>query len=142
MHGNTTGDLVGTQLPTVPTDAALITFTVGGNDVGFANVIRLCLSTPYCDVTYSGKEQEIEELKPRLVSAYRSVLDHAQEGRVIVLIYPQIFSGEADEACFAEGTIEGDERNWIRERTAQMEQVMQAAVDEINNPPPHFAASS
>jgi hypothetical protein len=83
----------------------LVTMTVGGNDIGFAQVVADCLGqddlrdrvTPGkhagCDVTEDELIARADALSARLVALYKAVLGElAPRGALVVVGYPNLFS--------------------------------------------------
>lgn len=133
--GKTTDHLVDVQLPLVPTDAGLITLTTGGNDVGFGGVLTYCAfpGGMYCNEHFETLEEDIDNMQTELVEAYEAILHHAQDARVVVLSYPQVL-GVGHQLCYTDMTIDEGEKAWVRERTAQMQEVITAAVQQVGDP--------
>ncbi|MGH9279164.1 MAG: DNRLRE domain-containing protein [Acidimicrobiales bacterium] len=143
--GATTSDLLSQQVGLIsPYEADLVTVTIGGNDAGFAEVLRHCaLVVPlptHCDQEYPNKQQEIEDLFDRLVEVYQTILDVTSvpqvlvPAQVVVLTYPQIFAaGGAPTDCPIYRDVDENERMWIRARTADMDRVISAAVAHVGS---------
>ncbi|MGH9223843.1 MAG: GDSL-type esterase/lipase family protein [Acidimicrobiales bacterium] len=125
--------LVEDQIPFTPYDADLVTLTIGGNDVGFRDVIIYCLAAPNCEEHYPDKQQEIRDLLPRLIDTYNRVLDQAAAARVVVLTYPTIFSDTDDFECGVYISLDGGERRWLRARNADLRDVIVDAVNSVRN---------
>ncbi|MFI7114543.1 GDSL-type esterase/lipase family protein [Nonomuraea sp. NPDC050227] len=124
----------------------LITVTVGGNDVGFAQVVMDCVETYFAELFLSTKKgcrshfsngdhpdvisNRINGIKPRLVTAYKAIAQAVGDPlRVVVVNYPNIFRdpSEAHEAC---AFIESADRGWLREKTAELNRVIREAAAE------------
>jgi lysophospholipase L1-like esterase len=74
----------------------LATLIVGGNDVGFADVLRDCVGSSDlrrgCNISTDDLRTRVNELAPRLDRLFRTVRDRlAPGGFLVVLGYPQIF---------------------------------------------------
>jgi lysophospholipase L1-like esterase len=80
----------------------LITFSIGGNDGGFGDLMRQCLalscalSEPLAEVE-AEYTSRIDAVQPKLVDIYRRIIDEllAPGGHIVVLGYPRLF--EASE---------------------------------------------
>jgi lysophospholipase L1-like esterase len=76
---------------------SLVTLTIGGNDVGFAKVLRRCvIAVRHCDDIYRAGgvdqlEQSISDLERRLPAVYRQVRAAASGARLVVVGYPILF---------------------------------------------------
>ncbi len=83
------------QLPLVPADSTLVTLTVGGNDLGFADAVIGCLQ-PFttdakCDAALDESERRLrDELPASLEQTYRAVSSAAPAARVVVTGYPHL----------------------------------------------------
>ncbi len=129
----------GGQLSRLPADADLVTLTIGGNDVGFSNVLTTCFRPDEiegCDVKHSSEssntEADINRLGTILEDLYRAILAKAPAARVVVLTYPQIMT-ESDN-CFEQAVLSDSEKRWIRARTAQLAKVTLDAIARIGDP--------
>ena len=95
-------------------DVRLITLTMGGNDVHFANVLNFCFSQDRCqEKSYQGAptlqewiSAELNTLKGQLLTLYRKLHDDARNARIVVVGYPALFPERApsifsphNEAC-------------------------------------------
>jgi lysophospholipase L1-like esterase len=77
-------------------DVDLVTLTIGGNDVKFANVLTYCSAWPRCDIHFANNGNDlldplIKQLGSDLSELYRQVRRAAPEARVLVLGYPRLF---------------------------------------------------
>ena len=76
--GAKTSDLLATQIQAVTTATTLVTMTIGGNDIGFANLIFQCT---------------LSDCSAALDQVYATVKSRAAFGAtIIVLGYPRVFS--------------------------------------------------
>ena len=92
-NGATTADLLSGQLPSVDAATTIVTVTIGGNDIGFANLIAQC-TVADCSAALDATRSTIEPLLgPRLDAVYAGIKGRAAPGaRIVVLGYPRIFS--------------------------------------------------
>ncbi len=95
--GAKTSDLLANQLGAV-TGATLVSMTIGGNDIGFANLIYQC-TLSNCSTALDTTRANLETtVGPALDRVYSSVRSHAAFGaKIVVLGYPRVFSGSS---CF------------------------------------------
>lgn len=82
-----------------PQDTALsstterVTISIGGNDIGFADVIKTCADpTKDCDGAFTVAENELSVLDNKLQSTYLDILQKAPQAQVYVLGYPPILA--------------------------------------------------
>ena len=91
--GAKTSDLLATQVQAVTSATTLVTMTIGGNDIGFANLIYQCTLTD-CSAALDRTRANLETtLGPSLDRVYSTVKSRAAFGaKIIVLGYPRVFS--------------------------------------------------
>lgn len=84
------------QLDALSKDTDLVTVTLGGNDVGFAEVMITCALTDNCQNTYKsgGTDQlkdRINKLAPRIKSMVTDIKRHSPTAKIMVVGYPKLF---------------------------------------------------
>lgn len=110
---------------------SLVIVAVGGNDVGFAEIMRRCLlehaectsNTDLLDRT----SRSLESLGSRLQSVYESVAERT-DAPVLVLPYPQLFD-EHDGGC---GRLSESEVLYGRRLVTQLNAAAEQGVDRAN----------
>ena len=94
--GATTADLVSTQVPQLTADTTLVTLQVGGNDVGFVDVLTNCILTIDDQACLDGvelsKQAAVGLLSPALAQTYAAVRAAAPNAQVIVVGYPRLYT--------------------------------------------------
>jgi lysophospholipase L1-like esterase len=96
--GAKTSDLLATQMQAVTSATTVVTMTIGGNDIGFANLIYQCTLSD-CSAALDTTRANLETtLGAALDQVYTTVKSRASVGaKIIVLGYPRVFSGTG---CF------------------------------------------
>ena len=90
--GAKTSDLIAKQLPSLNSTTNLVTMTIGGNDIGFANLIEKCTLSD-CTAALTNTTATLSStLGPALDTAFNDVKQAAPNATVIVLGYPRVFS--------------------------------------------------
>src|SRR5262245_64729624 len=86
------------QLSAVTKSTTLVTMTIGGNDIGFANLIYQC-TLGNCSTALDSTRANLEStLGNALNNVFTGVKSRAADGAtIIVLGYPRVFSGSS---CF------------------------------------------
>lgn len=86
------------QLEQLDEDTSLVTLTIGGNDVGFARVIRSCILRGVAKWTESCERhdgararRDIRDQKDSLIRLYNDIQSRAPKARIVVVGYPRIF---------------------------------------------------
>ncbi|MDI5964640.1 SGNH/GDSL hydrolase family protein [Streptomyces sp. SL13] len=94
--GATTADVINTQIPQIPSNATLVTVQVGGNDVGFVDVLENCILTISDSDCLSGvaqSEAAAQNVLPAaLAQTYAAIRAQAPNARVIVVGYPRLYT--------------------------------------------------
>ncbi|MGW6914909.1 SGNH/GDSL hydrolase family protein [Kitasatospora sp. NPDC054939] len=94
-RGAATADVLRDQLPRVASDTDVVTLTVGGNDLGFAEAAGQCLHPftleTWCDGALDESERRLREVLPnRLNELYGALRAAAPAARVVVTGYPRL----------------------------------------------------
>ena len=101
-----------TQLDSATLKSAdLVTLTLGGNDVGYVEVLAACaLGTCNTPEFEQQRAAQIDATEPKLEAVYRAVAAKAPHARILVLGYPQLFPADpARQACQALGAFSGEQ---------------------------------
>ena len=96
--GATTDDVLLDQVSRVDEQTRLVTITIGGNDVGFADVLSTCAGGggAACSAAIDRGLGAIRDALPaKLDAVYAQIARRAPAAKVIVLGYPRLFSGSA-----------------------------------------------
>ena len=96
--GATTADVHANQLGALTDATAYVTMTIGGNDVGFADVITECALPGWMSNCYGEIDRSRTilrtEMPGRLSTLYGSVSAGAPNATVVIAGYPYLFNGE------------------------------------------------
>jgi lysophospholipase L1-like esterase len=128
--GATTADLLATQLGRLQPDTDLVTVTIGGNDIGWADAVKACI-TPLSDCTDDIEEAEARiatELPGLLDGAYHAIAGRAPNANVYVLGYPRLFN-EKDE-CDAFGQTSIAEQQRMNQGADRLAEVLRSKAEE------------
>ncbi len=114
----------------------LVTVTAGGNDVGFANILLLCLVEARCDTWMAsagsgGRDLlsvQIANAYPDLVALYTAIKARAPYATVQVLGYPQVVAPASNRRAGCLPAMDDDEIGFIRDHTLEMNQVIHQAA--------------
>jgi hypothetical protein len=92
--GAKTTDLIAKQIPVLQANpnTNLVTMTIGGNDIGFANLIQQCTLSDCTSTLVNTTSTLPTTLGPALDTAFYDVRQAAPTATVIVLGYPRVFS--------------------------------------------------
>jgi lysophospholipase L1-like esterase len=129
--GAKTSDLLATQIQAVTSSSTLVTMTIGGNDIGFANLIYQC-TVGNCSAALDSTLANLDTtLGPRLDQVYATVKSRAAFGATIIALgYPREFSGVS---CFGTLGISSTERAKANALADALDQVIatHAAADGV-----------
>jgi len=110
-------------------DVDLALLGVGGNDVGFADILAACV---FERTACSAAERPlvantINAVFPRLVDTYKAVRAAAPSAEVYVMGYPQFLNPSV--SCLATVGLSSTERSWMRDRVTQLNDVIELATE-------------
>ncbi|NYI79144.1 SGNH/GDSL hydrolase family protein [Nocardioides panzhihuensis] len=111
-----TDDVVSSQVNSLSADTDYVSITIGGNDVGFANLIFNCAGSFSfnCENAANDTKAKItNELPAKLDRAYAAIRAKAPSATVAVLGYPRLFGN--DLSCAAADGITAQEAVWANE---------------------------
>lgn len=92
--GAVTSDVINNQLGPLNSGTGLVSITIGGNDVGFADVMTTCVagSDTDCANAVNAAESNARNVLPgKLDSTYNAIRNRAPSARVVVLGYPRMY---------------------------------------------------
>jgi len=92
--GATTASVINSQLSALSSGTTLVSITVGGNDVGFSNIMTTCVleGTDQCVSAVQSAENYARGTLPGLLNnVYNQISSHAPNARVVVLDYPVFY---------------------------------------------------
>lgn len=105
--GAVTSDVVNSQLGPLNSSTGLVSITIGGNDVGFSNVMTTCVtgSDQDCVNAVNNAEYQAQNVLPaKLDSTYNAIRSHAPYAKVVVLGYPHMYYMPDDWYCVGMST--------------------------------------
>ncbi|KIR60836.1 SGNH/GDSL hydrolase family protein [Micromonospora haikouensis] len=92
--GATTTDVINNQLSALSSTTTLVSVTIGGNDVGFANIMTTCVlyGESQCVAAVQAAEDKARaELSGKLAKVYSGIRSKAPSARVVVVGYPVFY---------------------------------------------------
>lgn len=92
--GATTSTVNNSQLSVLSSSTTLVSITIGGNDVGFANIMETCAleGTTQCVAAVQSAEDYAQSTLPGLLNTtYNNIRAHAPNAKVVVLDYPVFY---------------------------------------------------
>lgn len=92
--GATTDTVISSQLSALSSSTTLVSITIGGNDVGFSNIMETCVlgSTSSCVSAVNSAESYAQNTLPgKLNTLFNDIHADAPNARVVVLDYPVFY---------------------------------------------------
>lgn len=123
-------------------DTSLVTLSMGGNDVGFADVMRACLRqglNPHGNCRENldtATRAEIGALRSELTDTYAEIRRRAPNARVLVVGYPRLFPAEPvrdvalPDWLPAAAGIDAPDQRWLNETARLLNDTTRAAARE------------
>ena len=110
--GATTADLLAKQVQSVTPQTTIVTLTIGGNDIGFADLIYQC-TVGDCTSALESTTANLETtLGAGLDTVYTTIKERAAAGaKIVVLGYPHEFSGATCGGTLGISTAEETDAN-------------------------------
>ncbi|MDI2029386.1 SGNH/GDSL hydrolase family protein [Saccharopolyspora sp. TS4A08] len=91
--GAVTDDVNADQLGSLSADTTLVTISIGGNDIGFVDVVTRCVAgtDEACDSAVSDATAKAhDELPAKLDTTYANIREAAPNAKVVVVGYPRL----------------------------------------------------
>jgi GDSL-like Lipase/Acylhydrolase family len=122
--GARTTDVMANQIQAVTPATSIVSVTIGGNDIGFADLIVQCTLSECSAALDSTRASLPTFLPPRLDTVYGAVRGQAAVGaRVVVLGYPRMFTSAG---CFGTFGISATERTKANQLADALDSVIAA----------------
>ncbi|HVY77980.1 MAG TPA: SGNH/GDSL hydrolase family protein [Solirubrobacterales bacterium] len=122
------------QFDSLSAGTEVVSLTIGGNDIGFAEIARSCItlnpfSSPCRDrYTAGGKDQIAERIAataPKVAAVLRGIHIRSPQARVYVLDYPAIFP-EAGNGCWPQMPISFRDAPYLRAKQQELNAMIAA----------------
>ena len=126
--GATTSTVIAGQLSALSSSTTLVSITVGGNDVGFSNVMETCVvfSTSTCVSAISTAESEMTaELPGEMNNVLAAIAARAPNARVVVLGYPRLYDVARSSSCIG---LSNTDRTDLNQAADELDGQIQAAA--------------
>lgn len=130
-QGDTTDEVLSLQIPNIPRNTRLVTLTIGGNDMGFAEIVRVC-ATPGANCSAKVAErfgrngEKLAQLGSRLDRVLWRLREKAPYATVVMAGYPALFAPAKDvSSC---GGIDTDDAKLLNRAGRRLNATIRAAV--------------
>ncbi|WP_338749365.1 SGNH/GDSL hydrolase family protein [Janibacter alittae] len=134
---NDSNDDEGPQLDDLGDDVSLITMSVGGNDLGFADVVKDCVMNgesgvpmlDSCQDTHADRiEGRLDTLHDELVDTYDEMQERAPDARVVIVGYPELFVQDPDDSV--SNLLFAEDQAWMNEQAGALNDMLRSAARE------------
>jgi lysophospholipase L1-like esterase len=128
--GATIADLLSKQLGSLDAETDIVTVTIGGNDIGWAQAVKACITplTNCLDEIEASEALVQHELPGLLDGAYGAIENRAPNAEVYVLGYPRLFNGESTCGALKQPNV--DEQVRMNEAADRLAGVLQNKAEE------------
>ncbi|MEV7414957.1 SGNH/GDSL hydrolase family protein [Streptomyces sp. NPDC089919] len=145
--GATTVHMTTSQNPTAPPqfaaltgDTDLVTLTIGGNDVGFADIITRCIvlgafnmSGSPCKTSYTWTGTDklaatIDAAAPKIAATLDGIRQRAPHARILVTGYPAIIPADGTN-CPSVASIARGDAPWLRDTHERLNKMIAGQAD-------------
>lgn len=121
------------QLDAVTSDTALVTVTIGGNDIRYTASTFACSGTPASDRCTANLDRAaintaLGQLPSKLSSMYAAIRAKAPQATIVLVAYPRVFPEDA-VSC-SELALSADDTNYLAELGSKLEE---AFVNSVSN---------
>ena len=139
--GNTTSQVTSSQLSALGTNTRVVTITVGGDDVGFKDVLLACSTLIDCGSRVGrwlygptrNASRNIQALRHKLETLYSTIHHDAPNvgGDIYVLGYPDVFpqvGAKIPVLCTKRLNLAAPAIEWLAERQQELDATVKAAA--------------
>ncbi|MEV4177036.1 SGNH/GDSL hydrolase family protein [Nonomuraea sp. NPDC049709] len=96
------------QADSLSADTTLVTLTIGGNDIGFSEIIATCVSRAAndrngnpCQRHYGDQlRQRIDKLSPRIGTVLKDIKQRSPRAQVVLVGYPSLLPGDGSSCAW------------------------------------------
>ena len=141
--GATTTDVINNQISALSASTTLVSVTIGGNDVGFSNVMETCVLGSTSDCVNAVNQAEAKarsQLPGALNTLFDDISARAPNARVVVTGYPEFYDLSKSSGCIGLSTTD---RTALDGGADVLDSVIQAATRDMPaSPTPRSARPS
>jgi lysophospholipase L1-like esterase len=117
------------QFDSLDADTQIVTFTIGGNDIGFTSIAENCLSASpigtYCkgDYVHDGRDEISERIAataPKVAAVIQGIHERAPQARVFAVNYAAIFPEQGFLGCWPQLPVASGDIAYLREKQKEL----------------------
>ncbi len=120
----------GPQEDALGDDTSLVTFSIGGNDMGFADILKDCvINGATCeDKNEATFQQRLVDKKAELMQTYRRIRAKAPNARIIVVGYPRLFPDDPSNSY--RNLLYAEDQRWMNQKADELNAMLAQAARE------------
>jgi hypothetical protein len=117
------------QFDALDADTQIVTFNIGGNDIGFSSIAEDCVSASpigtYCknDYVHDGRDEISERIAataPKVAAVIQGIHARAPQARVFALNYAAIFPERGFLGCWPQLPVASGDIAYLREKQKEL----------------------
>jgi hypothetical protein len=117
------------QFDALDADTQIVSFNIGGNDIGFSSIAEDCLSTSplgsVCKAKYvhDGRDEvseRIAETAPKVAAVIQGIHERSPQARVFAVNYAAIFPETGWIGCWPQLPVAKDDIDWLRAKQKEL----------------------
>ena len=123
------------QFDALDADTQIVTFNIGGNDIGFTGIAENCLSPSpigtYCKAEYvhDGRDEiseRIAETAPKVAAVIQGIRARAPQARIFAINYAAIFPERGALGCWPQLPVANGDIAYLREKQKELNAMIAA----------------
>jgi lysophospholipase L1-like esterase len=123
------------QFDALDADTKIVTFNIGGNDIGFTGIAENCLSTSpigtYCkgDYVHDGRDEISERIAataPKVAAVIQGIRARAPQARIFAVNYAAIFPEHGSLGCWPQLPVADGDIAYLREKQKELNAMIAA----------------
>jgi lysophospholipase L1-like esterase len=123
------------QFDSLDADTQVVTFNIGGNDIGFTSIAENCLSTSptgtYCkaDYVHDGRDEisdRIAATAPKVAAVIQGIRARAPQARIFAVNYAAIFPERGSLGCWPQLPVADGDIAYLREKQKELNAMIAA----------------
>jgi lysophospholipase L1-like esterase len=123
------------QFDALDADTRIVTFTIGGNDIGFTGIAENCLSASpigtYCkgDYVHDGRDEISERIAataPKVAAVIQGVHARSPQARIFAVNYAAIFPERGSLGCWPQLPVADGDIAYLREKQKELNDMIAA----------------
>ena len=123
------------QFGALDADTQIVTFNIGGNDIGFSSIAEDCVSASpigtYCknDYVHDGRDEISERIAataPKVAAVIQGIHERAPQARVFAVNYAAIFPERGFLGCWPQLPVASGDIAYLREKQKELNAMIAA----------------